>query len=331
VTTTDDLRRPSGPPSRDEVLGYFDSLSNWGRWGADDELGTLNLIQPEHRVRAARLVREGTVVPLGMDLDPSEPDPLRRGTQVHLEPTRYGMGRMHSARERVTLTPHGSLTHLDAPSHIGWDGHFYNGVEIASVAGEAGMSRLSVLGARGGIVTRGVLLDVAAARGVAWLEDGDGIHPEDLLEAERRQGVRLDVGDVLVARTGYLARVGASADDASYAGVGFHVSCLPLLHERGIAVLASDALNDMNPSGYAHEGPLTPAEFQTSDDDSASLAFPVHAVALTAMGLWLLDHVEVEELREVCERLSRWEFMLTVEPLRLAGSTGSPVNPLAIF
>lgn len=318
-------------PTRDEVLAYFGSLSNRGRWGVDDEMGTLNLITPEHRVTAARLVSEGTVVPLGMDLDPQFPDPLGRGTEVALEPITYAMGRMTAVRERFTLVAHGSLTHIDSLAHIGWDGTFYNGFSKDEVLGPVGVRRLDVAAARGGIVTRGVLLDIASVRGVDWIENGDGIYPEDILAAEEAEGVRLGSGDVLYCRTGYLARALDHEADVHYGGVGYHVSCLPLLHERGVAVIASDALNDMNPSGYATDGPATPDQFDKLDVDIASLAFPVHAVALSVMGAWLLDHVQLEELAVTCRRLQRWEFMTSIEPLRLVGSTGSHVNPLAIF
>lgn len=320
----------TSPPSRDAVLSYFRDLSNWGRWGAEDEIGTLNLITPEHRVRAAALVREGCVVPLGMDLDASAPDPLKRGTRIELEPITYAMGRMSAAREVLTLIPHGSLTHLDSLGHIGWDGQFYNGFRAEEVLGPAGVRRLSIHQAKNGIVTRGVLLDIAGVRGVEWLEDGDGIYPEDVLAAEERQGVRLEPGDALLARTGYLSRA-LHAEDPHYGGVGYHVSTLPLLHERGVALIGSDALNDMNPSGYALDGPARPDVFDQLDLEIASLAFPVHAVALSAMGAWLLDHVVLDELAETCRRLDRWEFLLTVEPLRMVGSTGSHVNPLAVF
>jgi kynurenine formamidase len=322
----------SNPPSREEILGYFSDLSNWGRWGDEDQLGTLNLITPELRRRAAALITEGVVVPLGMDLDPGAPDPLSRGTQVRLEPIRYAMGRMTAARERLTLTPHGSLTHLDSPAHIAWDGSIYNGWTTAAAFGPSGVTRLSVHQARAGIVTRGVLLDIAAVRGADSLEDGDGVFPEDLLAAEERQGIRVAEGDVLIVRTGYLTRaLRSDGNDDHYGGVGYHASALPLLHERGVAVIASDALNDMNPSGYAFDGPATPAAFDRLDVETASLAFPVHAIALTAMGAWLLDHVEVEELALTCRHLGRWEFFVSVEPLRMVGSTGSHVNPLAIF
>lgn len=318
-------------PTQEDVLRYFDDLSNWGRWGADDELGTLNLITPECRVRAASLVTEGVVVPLGMDLDAAHPDPLHRGTEVGLEPVRYAMGRMTAARERLTLTPHGSLTHLDSPAHIAWDGHLYNGYSTDDAFTPEGVARLSVHRASAGIVTRGVLLDIAGVRGVEALDDGDGIFPADLVAAEERQGVRVGEGDVLVARTGYLTRALGDDADSHYGGVGYHASTLPWLHKRGVAVIASDALNDMNPSGYAFDGPATPDSFDRLDTATASLTFPVHAVALTAMGAWLLDHVEVEELRNTCERLRRWEFLISIEPLRMVGSTGSHVNPLAVF
>ncbi|MDF2443464.1 MAG: hypothetical protein JWR01_1667, partial [Subtercola sp.] len=306
----------NSPPSKDDVLGWIDTLSNTGRWGADDQLGTLNLITPEHRVRASKLVTEGLVVPLGMDLDPGSPDPLGRGTEIGLEPTTYNMGDMFSARERLTLTPHGSLTHLDAPSHIGWKRRFYNGLDFDDVRGPAGVRKLDVANARGGIVSRGVLLDIAATRGLPYLENGDGIYAEDIEAAERAHGVRLEPGDVLYCRTGYLTRALSGETDSHYGGVGYHIECMPLLHERGVAVIASDALNDMNPSGYAFDGPATPDRFAELDTDEASLAFPVHVMALAVMGAWLLDHVEVEELARTCRRLGRHEFLTTIEPLR---------------
>lgn len=318
-------------PSRDEVLGWFSALSNKGRWGDDDELGTLNLINAGTRAAAASLVADGTVVALGMDLDPGDPDPLGRGTEIDLEPITYSMGRMFSARERLTLTPHGSLTHLDSPAHIGWDGAFYNGFTLDQVRGVKGVKRLSVHNAREGILGRGVLLDIAGVRGVEWLENGDGIFPDDILAAEERQGVRLREGDLLLCRTGYLARALKHDADPHYGGVGYHVSCLPLLHERGVAVIGSDALNDMNPSGYAFDGPATPDRFDALDIEAASLSFPVHALALSAMGAWLLDHVDLEDLVGACRQRSRWEFMLVIVPLRMVGSTGSHVNPLAVF
>lgn len=314
-------------PGSDEVLGYLRTLSNAGRWGDDDERGTLNLIT-ESKVRAATaLVRTGRVVSLSADLDPDDADPLGLGTEISLTPTTYAIGPVLAARETLTMTTHGSPTHLDAPSHMAWEGRWYNGFDTGERHAQGTPARATIAAARAGITTRGVLLDVAAARGVPWLAPGDGAFPEDLDAAERRQGVRVEAGDVLIVRTGFLERGGHADLTAS----GYHASCLPWLHERGVAVIASDGLNDINPSGYGPPRPATPADYAALSRDELRLLYPIHAIGLTAMGAWLLDNVIVAELRDVCEELGRWEFLLSVAPPRLVGATGFPVNPIAVF
>lgn len=314
-------------PGAEEVLSYFETLSNWGRWGADDRRGTLNLITPEKVVEASRLVERGVVVPLGRDLDPAAGDPLERGTELSLETTSYEIGRVQAFRERVGLMSHGSPTHIDAPNHMAWDGRWYND---APVAGADGLGP-AMEQARGGIVTRGVLLDIAGARGQNWMEEGDGIYREDLEAAEREQGVEVRPGDLLLARTGYLERIDAHPDTVTPGSIGYHASCLPWLRERDVAVIGSDALNDMNPSGFGTDQPVTPEEYGTRPADQLDLAFPVHAVVLAAMGAWLLDNVWLAGLREACLREGRWEFFVAFDPLLVVGASGSPVNPLAIF
>jgi len=320
-------------PSHDDVLAYFDELSNWGRWGAEDQLGTLNLVTPAKRVEAARLVTEGLVVPLGMDLDPADPDPLARDTQLRIDTQIHHLGeRIQGVREIVEMQPHGSPTHLDAPSHMGWDGKLYNGFPASAVT-PTGAGRMGVEHARGGIVTRGVLLDVAGVRGVDWLEPGEAIHVEDLEAAEERQGVRVAPGDFLIVRTGYLERVAAEGTDDKRAN-GYHAGCLPWLRERDVAVISCDALNDIQPSGYGLERLLLDIphdEWADISPKDLELLLPVHCVALVAMGAWLVDNVVVTELLETCKRLNRWAFLVTIEPLRLVGASGSQVNPLAIF
>jgi kynurenine formamidase len=320
-------------PTRDEVLSFFESLSNWGRWGKDDELGTLNLITPEVRLAATKLVTDGEVVPLGMDLDADNPDPLGRGTKMTRETDIHKAGtRMQGVREWIGMMPHGSATHVDAPSHFGFGGVMYNGFSASEVTPEGGAKRLSVHNARDGVVTRGVLLDIAGARGVDWLDPGEGVMPEDLEKAEQAQGVRVGSGDFLIVRTGYLRRAeeaGPVGDDAN----GYHAACLPWLKERDVAVIASDALNDMQPSPYGPDRVLSPDrdDLSSVDPELLDLLFPVHAVSLVAMGAWLVDNVVVESLLETCKRFDRWEFLIAMIPLRLVGSSGCQVNPLAIF
>jgi kynurenine formamidase len=190
----------------------------------------------------------------------------------------------------------------------------YNGRPARLVTSTMGATEHAVTDVRDGIVTRGVLLDVAAVRDVDWMDIGEGVFPEDLEAAEARQGVRVEEGDALLLRTGHgRRRREQPADGPAIGQPGFQAACLPWLHDRGVAVLAADVAQDALPSGYTEVGA------------------PVHAVAIVAMGLWLIDNCDLEPLAVACADAGHWDFLLTVAPLRLTGGTGSPVNPIAIL
>lgn len=316
-------------PSEAEVLAWFEALSNWGRWGDDDQLGTLNLITAEKRRQAAALVHAGECVSCAWEIDPR---PQR--DQVFGPPQRFMLGtgqgladperplptgakappRWAGASEFVGLVFHGySVTHLDALSHYFWDGHMYNGRPAARVTSAQGATWHAVAALADGVLTRGVLLDVARVRGVPWLEPGEGVFPDDLAAAEARAEVTVGPGDAVLLRTGYgRKRRERGPDDVRAVGrAGWHAACLPWLRERDVAVIGADTAQDVHPSGYP------------------ALRSPVHAVGIVAMGLWLLDNCDLEPLADACERLGRAEFQLQLAPLRIAGGTGSPVNPIA--
>lgn len=297
-------------------MAWFDSLSNWGRWGADDQLGTLNLVTDDKVARAARLVQNGSRVSLGRVLDPADPDELGRGTIIHRYMEHHEVGpRMSGYREFIAAVPHGSATHLDALSHIAWNGQMYNGVPATSLSSTAGATKLSVHEVVTGITTRGVLLDVPAVRGVGWLDAGTPVYPDDLEAAEQRQGVRVEEGDALLLYTGNSERITAHGLDPEGRASGYSAACLPWLHERGVAMLSSDGINDVQPSGF----------------DDVDLPLPLHTVAIVAMGLWLVDNMLLSELARTCGGLGRWEFFLTMSTLRFVGATSSLVNPVAVF
>ena len=214
------------------------------------------------------------------------------------------------------LVYHGyAITHLDGICHIFWDGKMYNGKEARLVNATAGATHLPITELRDGIVTRGVLLDVAAAKGVDWMEPGEGVFPEDLEAAEERQGVKVREGDAVLLRTGYGKRKREVGREAllQTGFPGWHVACLPWLHERGAAVIGADTATDVNPSGYE------------------TLGIPIHAVGIVHMGLWLMDNMQLEDVAEAANRYGRHEFQFVLSPLRIIGGTGSPANPLAIF
>ncbi|MGI5274231.1 cyclase family protein [Nonomuraea sp. CA-218870] len=311
-------------PAQDDALAYFDTLSNWGRWGDDDQLGTLNHITDDVRLAAARAVRHGRSVSCAWEV--AAPEDMERSTMTcpravdmpgadtmpapgFLRDRRWGF-----SSERLGLTFHGNtVTHLDSPCHIFWDGTLYNGRPHASVDAATGSAWAAVTAAANGIVTRGVLLDIARVRDVPWLEPGQGVYPEDLEEAERRQGVRVRSGDAVLLRTGRGRLRHEAGRDGGYEQAGWHASCLPWLRERQVALIGADTPQEVQPSGYE------------------DVLMPVHAVGLVAMGLWLLDNCDLEACATTAAELGQWDFQFAVAPVRFAGASGSPVNPIATF
>ena len=311
-------------PPESEVLEYFTSLSNWGRWGEHDQLGTLNLITPEKRVEAARLVREGIVVgcarPIFTELaaDTDSPAPVHfmlESGEAYVTPSGAKRGPRQAAMDFFGMRFHGvTITHIDALSHIFWEGKMYNDRPAEAVTTSRGATEHSIEALKDGIVTRGVLLDITAVRGKDWLEGGEAVFPQDLEAAESAQGIRVEEGDALCLRLGWFKRRNQTGPAPRSIGrPGLHAATLPWLHQRGVALIAADASHDVSPSGYH------------------SLDLPVHQVGIVAMGLWLIDSANFEELAQRCLELDRWEFNFSVAPIRFPGVTGSPLTPLAVF
>jgi kynurenine formamidase len=310
-------------PTHDDVLKMLDSLSNWGRWGSDDQLGTVNFITPTQRKRAAALVREGVSVSC------SRPITTEISADTTVQPMRFmvdsGEGRDTDSLERILqrrgaaefigMVFHGyTITHIDTPAHYFWNGRMYNGRSCNMVTSREGAQAEAVDLLRDGVVSRGVLLDVAALKG-RWLEAGEGVMPEDLEAAERAQNIRVEPGDVLLVRTGYCARRRAEGprNPGKDGTPAVHVAALPWIRERSVAMLGTDTHNDVTPLPYPRIGNA------------------LHVVSLVAMGMWLIDNGNLEELSQACAKFRRWEFMLTLAPLVLERVTGSPVNPIAMF
>jgi kynurenine formamidase len=310
-------------PTEEEVLGYFESLSNWGRWGDDDQFGTPNLITPDKTKRALATVKDGVTVTMArtvhFDASLDAPNP-----PVHFM---VESGEGWASGDKVTSRPnaiamdyfgmifHGvTITHVDSLAHFFWEGKTFNGNPAHLVSTSMGATVGSVEEARNGIVTRAVLVDVPMVRGVDWVERGEGVMPDDILMAEERCGFKVEEGDVLLIRTGQLHRRNVEGPvDRSLGSTACQAACLPLFHQRGIAMLGSDTGNDINPPQYT------------------KVASPIHQVGIVAMGLWILDNANLEDVAKECAQRNRWEFMVSIGPLRLHNTTGSPVNPIAIF
>jgi kynurenine formamidase len=302
--------------SADEFGQLFDRVSSWGRWGADDERGALNYLTPELVTAAAGLVRNGRTVSLSRSLnterEPDNPEPADH--HMTLLGAREHPDGLAFAKDYIGVDYHNdSHSHLDALCHVSFDGSLYNGRPADSVS-DAGAEVETVEVLKDGLVGRGVLLDVPRTRGVSWLEPGDSVVPRDLEETESRQGVRVEEGDILLIRTGHASRLDELGPwDTASSKAGLHPSCAEFLAERHIAALGSDGNSDTAPS-------LT-----------EGVGFPIHVLALTAMGVHLLDYLDPRELCGACEEEGRWEFLFVGAPLRIAGGTGSPLNPIAIL
>jgi kynurenine formamidase len=295
--------------TRAEVAEMVSRCSNAGRWGDDDDLGTLNLITPEVRRRAAGLVVEGVSVSLSADVDtvqrPLNPRPVWH--VMHLE-----SDLPYTAHDSLHLPVHGLGTHLDALGHVYLDGVGYNGRRQDNVVTADGLAANSIHAMRAGIFTRGVLLDVAAACDVPWLTEGHVITPAELDAAERHAGVQVGPGDALFVHSG-LERRAAPRDPADVgARAGLGVEAVGWLRERDIAVYSGDCVERL---------PI-------SDE---VLELPLHQIGIAVMGLVLLDWPRLTDLLAACAQFGRAVFLLTVAPLRIVGGTGSPVNPIATF
>ncbi len=308
-----------------DVKGYFTSLSNWGRWGEDDRLGTLNLITDEVRAAAAATIRTGKAVSLSRAIDPLDADPLGSGlgtVQRFMTLTEIAdhVGTQlpfEAVTEYVGIAAHGSNTHIDGLAHYSWEGLNYNGFPKSDTNALHGAKSLSMHQAQHGFITRGVLLDIAGLHGVDWLDRGHAVMPDELMAAEKRQNVTVRPGDALLVHTGNVAAIlneGPDGVGLSARQAGLHASCLPFLRERDVAVLGNDGVQDVQPSGFSRD-----------------LLRPVHTVALVALGLWLIDNVELTELAATCRDENRWDFFFAALPWRMKGVTSSASNPVAVF
>ena len=296
--------------SNDEVLGFHKTLSNWGRFGADDQLGTLNLIDAAKRVAAARLVQSGRSVSCARSL-PTQPALDNPIPVTHLM---TGTASEGWGGDYFAIAPHGFATsHIDALCHIFHEGKLYNGYPIERVTAHGALS-LGIHELCDGIVTRGVLVDVPRLRGAAYLEPGEPIFPEDLEAAERAAGIRVEPGDLLLVRTGrWVYRAERGPWNARERLAGLDAACLPWLHARGVAALGCDGVSDVIPSRVR------------------GVPMPIHTVAIVAMGLHLLDNLDLDALAAACVEEGRSEFLLAIAPLVLFRGTASPVNPIAVF
>jgi len=299
----------------DETMrALFARVCNWGRWGKDDELGTLNLITPATRRAAAQLVSEGITVSLSRNF-PTKPGPHNPYPAQHymlIAGDECGCSNPDTSQDFIGIAFHGwASTHIDALCHVFVDAQMFNGVPASEVR-STGARRNTVMALRNGIVGRGVLLDMPRALGVKHIVPGRKIGVAELEAAEKAQGISVASGDILLIRNGRDVEVEDDNADAGLAAL--HPEVLPWLHARQVAALGSDAVHDCRAKP---NNTLWPA--------------PIHTIGIVAMGLHLLDNLYLEDVAQIALERRRWAFHLCIAPLRIEGGTGSPVNPIATF
>jgi kynurenine formamidase len=295
-------------------------LSNWNRWGPDDQRGTLNFITAERIRAAAAEVTSGEVFELSLPLGPGSPawrTSLTRVRPMHVMtslPGQWGPELEGTfASDDWLMMPLQGASQWDGLGHFGYDDYFYNGVHMSQVDA-GGAARNGIERSMPGVVSRGVLLDIAGLRGVDWLQAGQGIMPADLEAAEERQGVRVQSGDALLVRTGWGLKAAAEGWEGwTSAEPGLTLESAEWLHQREVAAVASDN-----------------SSVEVQPNQLGSHIYPVHAVLIRDMGMTLGEIFNLEDLAASCARDGRWSFLISAPPLRIPKAVGSPATPIVI-
>ena len=299
-------------------------LSNWGRWGADDEIGTANFVTPEIIAQAARLVTKGQVLSLAVPLNPRTPtDPSRPPMQHFVRSARLRVadhgwgGDSEFADDWISMSPQ-TGTQWDGLCHAFRDGKIYNGYDAGqAINPHVGARKCSIDRLATYFVTRGVLLDIVKHKGAGNLLGGSAVTAGDLEGAARAQGVDVRRGDALLIRTGWLAfwnRATAKERESFYdVAPGLGMSAAEWLHAREVACIGVDNVA---------------VEVKPAEDGKTLL--PLHPVLIRDLGLTIGELFWLEDLAAACAADGRYEFLFVGQPLRISGGLGSPINPLAI-
>jgi kynurenine formamidase len=314
------LAQAQTPSNHNATRADFDQLmtqlSNWDRWGKDDQMGAVNLITPAKRKQAAGLVKEGVSFSLARTAELEKA--VDNNQPIIRKMTRVGVGQpadsVGGTADTFFISYHGYVhTHMDTLCHFLYKGKMYNGYSEDEVT-ENGANKNSILNFKNGIITRGVLMDIPRLKGVDYLEPGTKIYPEDLDAWEKKAHLKIGSGDIVIVRTGRWARRDAKgAWPVSQGLAGLYITCAKWLHDRNAAILGGDGAQDVLPSGI--EG----------------ITQPIHELVLVAMGMPIFDNLDLELISKEADKRQRWEFLVTASPAAVPGATGSVLNPIATF
>jgi kynurenine formamidase len=313
----------------DDIRAAAERLKNWGRWGKDDEIGTLNHTRPEDVVAAARLVEKGKVISLALSYDDKGPQggkssygSIGRFNPIHLM-LRAGTDaysgvldhRKIRGADDIVIMPLQCGTQWDGLGHIFYGDYMWNGRDCRTVT-SFGAQQCGIEKTREKLVGRGVLLDIPVMLGKPWLEDGFAIGNDLLEQAETHFNVKVGRGDHLIVRTGQMeAKLAAKTWDGYSGGdaPGLAFETLDWLQAREVAAIATDTWG-----------------VEVRPNPSADAVQPWHWIAIPIMGLTVGEIFYLAELSQDCAQDKRYEFMFVAPALPITGAVGSPSNPLAI-
>ena len=311
--------------SMDDVKALAEKYKNWGKWGPDDQLGTLNYITPQKIIDASNLVKQGKVISLAIPFDDKGPQTgsfgrfnpihfmlqdggdISVGAQDHIPNLQY-------TDDAVTM-PLQCATQWDALAHILYQGKMYNGYE-ASEINSTGAKKNGMENAKDKIATRGVLLDIPRYKGKQWLEPGEAIYPEDLDGAAAMGKVSVGTGDIVLIRTGQIGQVRAEESWGEYSGgsaPGLGVDCAAWICEKEIAGYATDTWGT-----------------EVIPNETAEIFQPLHMILIVHAGMLVGEIFDLEGLAADCANDGVYECMFVAPPLPITGAVGSPINPQAI-
>ena len=298
----------------------FERVKNWNKWGDGDDIGTLNYITPDKIAAASALVKSGRSVSMAIPIDkeagPDNPHPAIH-YMASLHDTDTGTKNLGFASDFLGMQFHGDcFTHMDSLCHLSYKGLLYNGVPASSVDIN-GAQCMDVTAYANGIVGRGVLIDMPRYYDVKWLENGHAVTADEIIKVEEAQGCKLGEGDIMLFRTGqYRRRLEEGPWDVGPTGggrAGLHPFSVELLHERKVAAFLPEGDGEVIP-GFVED-----------------MEYPIHPLQIAAMGMFVADSLQLDEISKVCAEEGRFECMVVVAPLRLPQGTGCPFNPIAIF
>jgi kynurenine formamidase len=321
-------------PSITDVRRLAERCSNWGRWGDDDELGTLNLLTHENVLAGKECIRHGSVVSLAIPFDSTGP---QRGGWGRFNPIHLMMRDGNDAitgttvrdfyggkdgyvrgNDDVIIMPLQCGTQWDALAHMVFEGKIYNGYEATEVS-SAGALKNDIAKAREKLVGRGVLLDIARWKGKPWLAGGEVITGDDLENCAASEGVQVGTGDIVLVRTGQIGMVREQGDWGDYAAgysaraPGLGLASVPWIRDRDVAAVATDTWGA-----------------EVLPNETPDVSMPLHILLITQMGLTLGEIFDLEALAEDCASDGVYEFFFAAPPLPITGAVGTPINPVAV-